>query len=113
MTRLLWIPVRLVALVLAFPAMLASMLLIVLGMAWWQLVGALAAPFGAAARKMLGRYLGCMPFTWLLVHLFFWAAVVTWGSSMTPVAQTISKLADRTLVKLADEKGLRDIGGLW
>ena len=104
--------VRVVAMAITLPLAMVGTVVLVLSYLWWVSWGGLLIPFGPKVRKYVGRYIGCYPFTFIMVGLFWIVGIWHWGAKLQSPIVTVGRMAEQALIKIADED-YGPIGGLW
>lgn len=95
------------------PALLLMVLLTTASLLWWESVGILLRLVPGQARRVIGRYLGAVPFAWLLTGTLQLAALTAWSIRGGRVKARFADMAEGCICQLEDIPRLREIGGFW
>lgn len=92
---------------------MATFIVVFLTFIWWSSLAHLAILLlGRRVGLLVGRYLGCYPFLYVMLGWFGLVAAFIWSSGGRPLIEAYSNLCDRAL-ELAQKSDLGEIGGLW
>ena len=95
------------------PLLLLMVVLTAASLLWWEALGVFLRLAPGRARRVVGRYLGAIPFAWLLTGTLHLAALTAWSIRGGRVKARFSDMAEGCICQLEDIPRLREIGGFW